>query len=124
MEKSELDLGILIKHFEVHNNTEGKSPRTVGWYNEVLGLLYRWLQEENLLTTLGYVDEMVVRQFILYLQSRPGCKDKTMSSHSIYIRVNTLRSFFNWLQQKGYTDEHVLQDLKQPRKFEVPNEKN
>ena len=44
MDKANLDLSVLIKHFEVPNKTEGKSPRTVGWYNEVLSLLYRWLQ--------------------------------------------------------------------------------
>ena len=42
--QANLDLSVLIKHFEVPNKTEGKSPRTVGWYNEVLSLLYRWLQ--------------------------------------------------------------------------------
>jgi hypothetical protein len=47
MDKSGTDLSVLIKHFEVYNRTEGKSPRTVGWYNEVLGLLYRQLQEQG-----------------------------------------------------------------------------
>ena len=27
----EFDIKTLIDHFEVHNRTEGKSPRTVGW---------------------------------------------------------------------------------------------
>ena len=39
MDRSDTDLTELVKHFEVHNKTEGKSDRTVGWYNEVLGLL-------------------------------------------------------------------------------------
>jgi site-specific recombinase XerD len=38
-----------------------------------------------------------------------------MSSHSIYNRVNALKSFFNWLHSKGYTQEHVLRDMKQPK---------
>ena len=41
MYKSRSDLSVLMQHFEVHNRTEGKSPRTVGWYNEVLGLFVR-----------------------------------------------------------------------------------
>lgn len=115
MDKSSTDLSVLIKHSEVHNRTEGKSPRTVGWYNEVLGLLYRWLQEQGMSSNLGRIDKMVIREFIIYLQGRPGTKSKTMSSHSIYNRVNALRSFFNWLHERGYTEEHVLRDLKQPK---------
>jgi site-specific recombinase XerD len=115
MDKSNTDLSVLMRHFEVHNKTEGKSERTVEWYNEVLDLLYRWLKGQDLSTNLGSIDEMVVREFLLDLQSRPGCKNETMSSHSIANRVRALRAFFAWLRDRGYTDEHVLQNLKQPR---------
>ena len=29
MDRSNIDLLVLIRHYEVHNRTEGKSPRTV-----------------------------------------------------------------------------------------------
>ena len=119
MDKSNLDLLVLIRHFEIHNQTEGKSARTVGWYNEVLGLLYRWLQEQDMLTKLDSIDEMVIREFIMELQGRPGIKGKAISSHSIYNRVNALRSFFSWLHGQGYTQEHVLRGLKQPETSEL-----
>jgi len=119
MDKSNFDLSVLMRHFEVHNRTEGKSARTVGWYNEVLGLLYRWLQEQSIPTILDSIDEMVIREFIMDLQGRPGIKGKAMSSHSIYNRVNALRSFFSWLHDQGYTTEHVLRDLKQPKTSEL-----
>jgi site-specific recombinase XerD len=115
MDRSGTDLSTLIKHIEVHNKTEGKSPRTVGWYNEVLGLLYRWLQQEGRSTVLGSIDEMVIREFIIYLQGRPGLKGKTPSSHTIYNRVNVLRAFFGWLHHQGYTEDHVLGGLRQPK---------
>jgi len=119
MDKSKLDLLVIKKHFEIHNRTEGKSARTVGWYNEVLGLLYRWLQEQSIPTILDSIDEMVIREFIMDLQSRPGIKGKAMSSHSIYNRVNALRSFFRWVHDQGYTTKYVLQDLKQPKTSEL-----
>ena len=97
MAKSNLDLLVLIRHFEIHNRTEGKSARTVGWYNEVLGLLYRWLQDQGMQSDLDTIDEMVIREFIMELQSRPGIKGKGVSSHTIYNRVNALRAFFSWL---------------------------
>ncbi len=30
MDQSNVDLRVLTQHFDVHNRTEGKSPRTVG----------------------------------------------------------------------------------------------
>ena len=52
MDKSEIDLSVLIRQFEIHNRTEGKSPKTVLWYNELLGLFYSWLKSEKLPSTL------------------------------------------------------------------------
>ena len=106
MDRQEVDLSTLIEIFETHNRTEGKSLRTVGWYNEVLNLLYCWLREEDLPTALATLDEMTIRRFILYLQERPGLKGEKASSHTVYNRVNALKSFFGWLFDKGYTEEH------------------
>ena len=96
-----------------------KKAPAVEWYNEVLGLLYRWRQEQGMPTSIGSIDEMTVREFIVDLQSRPGSKHRTISSHSVYNRVNALRSFFAWLHVQGYTQEHVLKNLKQPRTADV-----
>ena len=71
MKTANIDLSISIRRFAVHNRTEGKSPQTVGCYNEVLGLLHRWLIDEQRSTVLPYLDEMVIREFILDLQGRP-----------------------------------------------------
>ena len=30
---NQMELSTLIHHYEVHNRTEGKSERTVEWYN-------------------------------------------------------------------------------------------
>lgn len=119
MDRSAADLTVLIRQFEVHNKTDNKSPRTIEWYNEVLGLFDGWLIAESRETTIGSIDEMVVREFILDLQERPGIKSDRMSSHSIYNRVNALRSFFRWLYEKGYTAKHVLQGLKQPKTSDI-----
>ena len=113
------DLSTLIQHFHIHNQSEGKSPRTVEWYDQVLGRFLRWLEGEDRPTNLGQLDEMVVREYLIYLQARPGTKGKTLSSHSMYNRVNALRSFFSWLHRREYTPEHVLRHLKQPKTAEL-----
>jgi len=115
MHRKIVDLPLLMEHFEIHNRTEGKSPRTVEWYNLVLGQLCDWLEGRDTPATLDHIDEMMIRRFIIFLQEKPGVKAKTMSTHTIYNKVNALRSFFGWLHRQEYTDEHVLQHLKQPK---------
>ena len=114
MDKSNVDLCVLKQHFDVHNRTEGKSPKTVGWYNEVLGMFIKWLNEHGMSTNLGSIGEPEVRQFILYIQEKPGIKGP-MSSHSVANRVRALRAFFAWLARKGYTQDHLLKDLRAPK---------
>ena len=38
VDQDKLDLKMLTQHFEVHNRSEGKSARTVEWYNGALEL--------------------------------------------------------------------------------------
>ena len=57
MDKSKTELALLIQHFEVHNRTEGKSPRTCEWYMEVLGLFSAWLKDQGMSTSLGDIGE-------------------------------------------------------------------
>jgi len=110
MDKSNTDLSVLKQHYEVHNRTEGKSPRSVGWYNEVLGLFMRWLGEDGSSTAIGDIDENTVRRFILHIQEKPGIKGHA-STHTVANRVRALKAFFAWLGKKGYTVGDLLREL-------------
>ena len=114
LDKSMIDLSVLMQHYEVHNRTEGKSPRTVGWYNEVLGMLIKWLEDGRLPTSIGAINEDIIRQFILYIQERPGINGK-LSSHTVANRVRALKAFFAWLDRKGYTRKNLLKELRSPK---------
>ena len=114
----DFDITTLINHFEVHNRTEGKSPRTVGWYNEVLQLFLEWLTNNDLPTNLNQIGEPEVRGFVLHLQQTPGRKGKPLSSHSVNNRVRALRAFFAWMSRKGFTEEHRLKDMRPPKTVE------
>ena len=100
MDHSQTVLSVLIQHHQVHNRTEGKSSFTVEWHDEVLGRLVRWLKEEGRPTNLGSIDEMVIREFLIYLQALPGTKGPTMASSTMHNRVNALKSFFSWLHRQ------------------------
>jgi len=69
MDRSNIELSVLVQHSEVHIRIEGESPRTVEWYNQVLVMLSDWLQSQGMSTKLKPIGEMAVRQFILYGRS-------------------------------------------------------
>lgn len=118
MDKTNIPLAKLIDYFETYNRSEGKSPKTVTWYGEALHMFLDWLSEIGHPTNLGSVGEMEAREFILWLQNR-HCNGHRVSVVTINNRVRALRAFFNWLYRKGYTREHLLEDVRPPRLPEV-----
>ena len=63
-----LELGKLAERFEVHNRSDGKSPRTVEWYNQALEIFTGWLAAEGMSTCVDDIREDEVRRFVLHLQ--------------------------------------------------------
>lgn len=114
MDKGNIELAQLIKHFESFNRSERKSPRTVEWYGYVLEFFHKWLLDSGRATSLGGLDENVARDFILYLQDRT-VNGRRLSSHTVANRVRGLRAFFSWLAREGYTETNVLADLRVPK---------
>ena len=52
MDKGKIGLGQLIQHFEISNSSEGKSPKTIKWYSDVLSVFLHWLESEGMLTEI------------------------------------------------------------------------
>jgi len=65
----------LANHFELYNRTEGRSPKTITWYNLSLEQLHRFLMESGKPTPLGDLGEAEVHEFILYLQEKRRWQD-------------------------------------------------
>lgn len=122
-EQDQTELANLVKHFELFNRTEGKSPRTIVWYNQVLRRFQRYLQRHGKSTTLGNLNEAAVREYIVYLQEKRRGEenphmpptDAGLAPVTIQDYVRVLRVFFNWLSHEGYTSENRLAKLKLPK---------
>ena len=114
MDRNELTLRSLIDHFQLHNRSDGKSPRTVGWYNEALGLFTDWLHQHGIPTSLEHLEEDRAREFVLYLQTRNGLWGKA-SNHTVNNRVRALRAFSAWVHRLGYTTKDRLKNLGVPK---------
>jgi site-specific recombinase XerD len=123
LEKGSIQLERLAQHFEAYNRSEGKSPRTVEWYRRVLRYFGQYLNRSGYSTKLNDLTLEVVREFILYLQTRqkwethPRMRPQGVPIAAISVQnyVRGLRGFFSWLHREGYTEENVLGRLSPPK---------
>ncbi|HEY87140.1 MAG TPA: tyrosine-type recombinase/integrase [Dehalococcoidia bacterium] len=122
LEKDTIPLEKLTRHFEAYNRSEGKSPKTIECYSNVLRYFAEYLKQNDLPDTLADLNIDVVRDFILYLQTKkrwsghPYSKsDGYLSPGTVQNYVRTLRPFFSWLYREGYTEENILERLRPPR---------
>lgn len=68
--KNNIELKDLVNYYETFNRSEGKSPKTVKWYREVLDRFVGWLELQEKSTKLGSIDQIDVIEFILWLREK------------------------------------------------------
>ncbi len=123
VDKDSIELKVLAQHFELFNRTEGKSQKTIRWYNLALRLFENFLIESEKSTKLVDLDESTVREFILYLQGKNRWQDNPyvptqlnkLAAISIQTYIRALRAFFNWLYKENYAMENRLGKLRPPK---------
>jgi len=106
---AELELDKLILHFEHSNKAEGKSPKTITWYTEMIAGFTWFLAGTSKKPVLAEFDISAVREFIIHEQERG------LSPYTIQGKVRALKVFASWLFTEGYTTDHVLYNLKMPK---------
>lgn len=116
--KEGIGLEDLVKYYETYHRSEGSSPKTVKWYREVLASFVGWLKLQEKSTKLGSIDQMDVREFILFLREK-RYHGRALSSSTLNNRVRALRAFFSWLNREEYTDTNILANLKPPKVAEI-----
>ena len=99
------------QRFEVHNRSEGKSPKTIQWYNQALSIFGAWLKSEGRSTCVNDLQDPEGRAFVLHLQARPGLRGPA-SDATVNNRIRALKAFFNWLYQEGFTKRHQMERVK------------
>lgn len=122
-DNNELALERLALEWQTVNQSMGKSPETIRWYNMVVRGFLKYLKEQSLDATLGDLNTGTARQYILHLQSRPRYEDhpnrptqtEGLSPTSVRGYVVALRVFASWLYDEGYTSEHRLRRVKPPK---------
>ncbi len=92
---AELDLTKLVTHFAQSNRAEGKSPKTITWYTEMLTDFARFLESKGCRGVLSEFDIETVRDFVVYEQERG------MSPYTVQGKVRALKAFA--IESTSYT---------------------
>ena len=80
-----LELRNLISGFKICCQTEGKSPRTIEWYDAFLCRFRSFLDSNQLPTIINQINKAHIRQFIIYLQTEAAVprSNKSLSPATI-----------------------------------------
>lgn len=113
----------LIAWYHISNQAEGKSPRTIAWYNEMLTSFLSYMKEVLQYCDLSAFNIDNVRNYIIYLQNKPKFQghpftpqqNKLLSPRTIQCHVRALKAFASRLYAEGYTDQNMLANLKLPK---------
>ena len=106
---AEVKLDKLIIHFAQSNKAEGKSPKTISWYSEMLSGFVRFLESHGHRALLSELGVDTVREFIVHEQERG------ISPYTVQGKVRALKAFSSWLFREGYTSENLLYNLTLPK---------
>ena len=106
---TEMVLSKLILHFAQSNKADGKSPRTIEWYSEMLSDFNKFLESRNHRAILGEFSITTTREFIIHEQERG------MSPFTVQGKVRALKAFSSWLAREGYMPGNLLNGFKLPK---------
>ena len=116
-------LSELISNYELSNYADGKSPKTIRWYSDILKSYVKYRNENGYPYGLSNFNIDSVREYILYLRRKPKFaghpftpeQSETVSTQTIRGHVRGLRAFSTWLYRSGRTRQNRLQFLKLPK---------
>ena len=121
--KKALTIGELISRYTLSNEADGKSPKTITWYRDMLTQFSAYLKAERYPCHLSAISLDIVRGYVLYLRHKPKFKGHPftptqtdyLSPRTVQCHVRALKAFSSWLYSEGYTEENRLKNLKLPK---------
>ena len=121
LERQDRKISECIEYFELCNQAEGKSAKTIKWYTENLNLFFRYLRSRHLPDSLEAINIKLLREYILYLQNKRvvskkfGWKKIPLSSVTIHCHVRVLKVFTNWMVREELTEHNPAKNLRPPK---------
>ena len=115
-EKMDMSLPVLIDLFAATKQIEGRTPKTVSWYRNMLGRFAVYLGEH---ATVKQITLDNARSFIAYLQAKKTryeghpfipAQEGGLSPHTILCYVRALEAFGSWLEEERFTTRCLAPD--------------
>ncbi len=116
-------LNEIIAVYELCNEAEGKSPRTVTWYTDMLLAFARYAAANHNIHDLMALNVDLARNYILYLKQKPRfqghphtpAQPGLLSPKTLQCHARALKAFSSWLYANGYTGDNRLAMFKLPK---------
>lgn len=113
----------LVTRYRQSNLAEGKSEKTISWYEEILRPFSNYLIETTRNCNLSNFTVDNARGYILSLRQKPKylghpfipVQEVPVSSETLRCHTRVLKAFSSWLYREGYTQSNVLGNLKMPK---------
>ena len=104
-----LTINELISRYEISNQAEGKSPRTIAWYTEILLSFSDYMKKELQCHDLSAFNIDTVRNYIIYLRNKPKFQghpftpqqNKPLSPRTVQCHVRVLKALSTWYTPKA-----------------------
>jgi site-specific recombinase XerD len=117
-----VSLKSLVKGFVLTKRTEGKSPRTVEYYQDNLRRFLWYAERQRWSDDIRFLTEWQIREFLGYVGTEThrwgleGNGSETSQCKACHSTVRhyfvVLSCFFNWLIQEGFVKENPVVKIK------------
>ena len=116
-----MDLQTAIAGYELDLQAEGKSPRTITWYEHKLRYFSRFLRDEYGVDGMEDVRADHIKAFIRYARGSVGAldgvhhtKEENPSPLTVRGYFVSIKAFFGWAKREGHISENPSTRLKAP----------
>ena len=117
-----VSLKSLVKGFVLTKRTEGKSPRTVEYYQENLRRFLWYAERQGWSDDIRFLTEWQIREFLGYVGTEThrwgleGNGSETSQRNASHSTVRhyfvVLSCFFNWVVEEGFVEENPMAKIK------------
>jgi site-specific recombinase XerD len=106
VDKTQIPVTKLVRSFLMYQEDRNHSPKTVEWYEGMLGRFSRFLGED---AKAGELDIEAVRRYQRFLRG------ERLSKFTLHAYSRTLKTFLRWLGKESYIDKDLWREVEMPK---------
>jgi site-specific recombinase XerD len=107
----------LIAGYKLSCQTEGKSPKTIEWYQAFLLRFLAFLEKHDLPQDIRHITRLHIKEFIHYLQTEAKTPHtyQPLAPATVQGYVRTLKTFFAWAYREEYLENNPVSRIPPPK---------